>query len=197
MEDAAMSSRFPFRSAMPGRAMLAAAALALFAVACDLHASEASLPGYPAHVAAATEQEDCHALSDLTAKEACFAEHGEELVAQCEAVRVNACKPYADMHRADHRLRELGARMLALNMRRFAAYVGSDPGYLDDLSALALASDEAWRAWRDAACALEPFADGMSRREASDLTEACRATRTEQRSSEIASLIQELEQRKE
>ena len=192
-----MSSIFPFRSTKPAHLVLLSAALALTAATCDVHASQTSGHGDMANVDVASEDQDCHSISELTAKEACFAGQGAELIARCEAVRSHACKPYGDMHRAERRLRDLGAEMLAINRKRFAAYVESDPAYLDDLSALALASDEAWRAWRDAACSLEPFADGMSRREASDLTEACRAHWTEQRALEIDSKIQEFGQARE
>lgn len=187
----------PFRTTMPAHVMLLTASLALTAATRDARALQSSGHGEVAHVDAVLEGEDCHSISELTAKEACFAGVGEELIARCEALRANACKPYRDVHRAERRLRDLGAEMLAINRRRFAAYVESDPAYLDDLGTLASAADEAWRAWRDAACSLEPFADGMSRRETSDLTEACRAHWTEQRVSEIDSKIQELEQVRE
>lgn len=192
-----MSSNPFYRCTRAPRLLLLTAVLAVIAPVGNVHAVQVSGPGDSPHADAAPQVDDCHSISELTAKEACFAAQSDELVAQCEAIRVNACRPYGEMHRAERRLSELGVQLLAINRKRFDEYSESDPAYLDDLGALASASGQAWRAWRDAACSLEPFADGMSRREAADLTEACRAEWTEKRVSEIASRIQELEQARE
>ncbi|KQZ59685.1 hypothetical protein ASD53_05625 [Lysobacter sp. Root559] len=70
----------------------------------------------------------------------------------------------------------------------YASYLEDDAAYLDDLAVYLKDSDAAWGAYRDADCLLEPFAQGMSRREAPDLTEACRVGRTKARIAELNTL---------
>lgn len=176
---------------------LIAAMLVLAAFTANGHAALTSDPLDSDRVGEEPTDVDCRSIGELAEKEACFAGTKDELIAQCEEMRLHACAPYRDMHRAESRLRELNARLVVSGRKRYAGYADSDPSYLDDLSAYIVASDESWRAWRDAACSLEPFIDGMSRRESADLTEACRAEWTERRISELASQISEIEEAKE
>lgn len=78
---------------------------------------------------------------------------------------------------------------LASARKRFASYVDGDPAYLDDLADYLAKSGQAWAQFRDMDCLLEPLAQGMSRREAENLTEACRAERTRARIAQLRSLF--------
>lgn len=130
--------------------------------------------------AQATE-EDCFAIGDVNARELCFSKKPDDEIAECERIRPNACKPYRDMYRLDQQLAALSRDALVKARKQYVSYASGDPVYLDDLSAYQSASDQAWAASRDADCLLEPFAQGMSRREAADLTEVCRVERTQDR----------------
>ena len=155
----------------------------------------ASLPS-PAHGAGATPalqgMQDCFAVGDVSAREACFAKMPDDEIADCERRRANACMPYKEMHALEQQRTQLGQQILAKSRQAYASYVEDDAAYLDDLAAYMKTSDTAWVAYRDADCALEPFAQGMSRREAPDLTEACRVERTQARIEQLKALAAEL-----
>jgi len=89
------------------------------------------------------------------------------------------------MYTLDRQLQVLNEEVIGLARTQYASYAQNDPAYLDDLTAYFEESDRAWKASRNADCALEPFMQGMSRPEASDLTEACRVDRTKARISEM------------
>lgn len=145
------------------------------------HGAGATFAHSTAAKSAPVAEEDCFAVGDVKARELCFSKKPDDEIADCERVRLHACKPYRDMYRLDQQLAALTQDASAKARKQYASYANDDPAYLDDLSAYQSASDKAWAASRDADCLLEPFAQGMSRREAADLTEACRVERTQAR----------------
>lgn len=116
----------------------------------------------------------------------------DDEVAACERMRPQACKPYRDMHRLNQQLDALSRDALAKARKQYASYTNDDQAYLDDLSSYLAASDKTWAASRDADCLLEPFAQGMSRRGAGNLTEACRVERTQARITYLKELFSSL-----
>lgn len=147
--------------------------------------------------AASIEMGDCMATADLSAKEACFASLPPDAIAECEALHLYRCAPYREMHLAGSAMKDAVDRLTAASRSAYSGYLESDPSYVDDLAANIIEADQAWQAWRDAECAMAPYLDGMSRREADDLAEACRAERTRQRISWIHAHTAQLEARSE
>lgn len=137
-------------------------------------------------------EEDCFAVGDTRTRELCFSRKPDAEIVECERMRPFACKPYRDMHRLDQELAALTRDLSERAQKHYAAYTKDDSAYLTDLSAYIAASDKAWAASRDADCLLEPFAQGMSRREAGDLTEACRVERTQARIAHVKELLSTL-----
>ncbi|MBX9401499.1 lysozyme inhibitor LprI family protein [Lysobacter sp. BMK333-48F3] len=133
--------------------------------------------------------EDCFSASDIKARELCFSRMPDEEIDECERMRFLACEPYRDMYRLDQELAALQREALASVRKRFASYVDGDPAYLDDLADYLGKSAQAWSVFRDADCLLEPLAQGMSRREAENLTESCRAERTQARIGQLRGLF--------
>jgi uncharacterized protein YecT (DUF1311 family) len=86
-------------------------------------------------------------------------------------------------------LQRTNSEVLALSRSRYSTYIEDDRAYLDDLATYLRDSDRTWRAYRDANCLFEPFAQGMSRHESYDLTQSCRADKTRQRISELKRFI--------
>lgn len=138
--------------------------------------------------AASAAEEDCFALGDHGAREACFAKKPDDEIAECERVRAHACKPYKEMYALEQQRVQLSQEVLTKARHSYASYVEGDAAYLDDLANYLKRSDAAWAAYRDADCLLEPLAQGMSRREAPDLTEACRVERTKARIAQLRAL---------
>lgn len=145
-------------------------------------------PASAKNTAASTAGEDCFALGDVGARESCIARKPDDEIAECEHVRAHACKPYKEMHALERKRVQLSQEILTKARKRYASYVEGDAAYLDDLASYLKGSDAAWAAYRDADCLLEPFSQGMSRREAPDLTEACRVDRTKARIAELEAL---------
>lgn len=140
-------------------------------------------------VAAVAAEEDCFALGDQGAREACFAKKADDEIAECERVRAHACKPYKEMYALEQQRIQLSKEVLTKARHSYASYVEGDAAYLDDLASYLKGSDAAWAAYRDADCLLEPLAQGMSRRETPDLTEACRLERTKARIAQLRALV--------
>ncbi|WP_082586062.1 MULTISPECIES: lysozyme inhibitor LprI family protein [unclassified Lysobacter] len=132
--------------------------------------------------------DDCFAIGGLGARESCFAKKSDDEIADCERIRPNACKPYKEMQALELQRTQLRQDILLKARSSYASYLEDDAAYLDDLAVYLKDSDAAWGAYRDADCLLEPFAQGMSRREAPDLTEACRVERTKARIAELKTL---------
>ncbi|RDZ25977.1 lysozyme inhibitor LprI family protein [Lysobacter silvisoli] len=153
-----------------------------------------SNPAHSANVAAASQEaQDCFAVGDVEAREACFAKKPDSEIAECERTRVNACAPYKQMHALEQQRIRLGQDFQAKARVSYSSYLKDDPDYLGDLVAHQKTADAAWAAYRDADCLLEPFAQGMSRREAPDLTEVCRVERTKARIEQLKSMTAALE----
>ncbi|MET4728256.1 uncharacterized protein YecT (DUF1311 family) [Lysobacter enzymogenes] len=144
-----------------------------------------------ARQSAATD-EDCFAVGDTKKRESCFSRKPDDEIAECERLRPSACKPYRDMHRLDQEVVALTRDLAARAQKKYASYRKGDAAYLSDLSAYLDASNQAWTASRDADCLLEPFVQGMSRRDAGDLTEACRVERTQARIAQVKELLSSL-----
>lgn len=143
-----------------------------------------SIPTVAAAARGGSVVKDCDALP-LAEKEACYASYYEGELAECEQVRLYNCAPYARVHRAEMELKKVSKVLLQEVRDNYASYEGNQPGYVKDFESAYIAADSAWRAYRDAHCALEPVVQGMSRQEAPGLTEACRASMTEARVKEL------------
>lgn len=126
-------------------------------------------------------EDDCFSPQGIAARELCFSRKSDGEIDECERMQLFSCRPYRDMHRLNVELEKLQRDALLDAKRRFAPYTGSNPSYLDDLADYLDRSARTWAESRDADCLLEPFAQGMSRRDAANLTEACRAERTRER----------------
>lgn len=169
----------------------------LLVCGCATAGRPTELPGTVGPAASAAQSApaadtDCFAMGDVKAREQCFSRQTDDEIAECERVRLYACKPYRDMHRLDQEVAALSRELQARAQKQYASYTDNDADYLRDLSAYLSASDKAWAASRDADCLLEPFAQGMSRREAGDLTEVCRVARTQARMAQIKALLEAL-----
>lgn len=128
---------------------------------------------------------DCSGLSSLIDKRACYGRQDPALIDECERIHPMRCKPYREMYVAERELAEVEQASMASARRVYANYTEGDASYLSDLDATARRANEAWRSYREAQCALEPFAQGMSRNLSEDLAEACRARLTRNRTDEI------------
>ena len=156
--------------------------------------TSAQTPSSPAPVAAQQvplaqlEASDCLAISTLPEKRACLAKQDQAFIDDCERMRPMACKPYRDLHFAEQTLQQTQTHLLQSAKHAYASYTENDPAYLDDLATYARQSNAAWLTYRDAQCALEPFAQGMSRSESENLAEACRLAKTQARIAELDAL---------
>ena len=161
------------------------------AVAAQAVAGAPTAAGRAAAARPSEPQEFMESCDDLPLadKEACYARQPEELIAECERVRLHHCAPYARVHVLEERLRTLNAELL----RSAASTAGSDrigqPGEDNELAQSLSLSDRTWRAYRDAQCSLDPMIQGMSLREAPDLAEACRADMTSVRIREVEGML--------
>lgn len=152
-------------------------------------------PGYAksslqATVTQASSQADMQATRDCDAlplleKEACYSGYDGAALAECEQIRLNACAPYARTHKAEEELDQASDALMQVAREAYASYEDTQQGYVKDLEDAYAEANTAWRAYRDTHCALEPILQGMSRSEAPDLTEACRARMTEARVDEM------------
>lgn len=149
-----------------------------------LTARSSTISTVAAAATAGSAAKDCGALP-LVEKEACYASYDEGELAECEEIRLYSCAPYARVHRAEVELKQVGEVLLQEVRDTYASYEDNQPGYVKDVESAYVAADSAWRAYRDAHCALEPVVQGMSRQEAPGLTEACRASMTEARGKEL------------
>jgi uncharacterized protein YecT (DUF1311 family) len=134
----------------------------------------AASPGQkPQHSPAETVPEDCDGIPSLDDKR------------DCERTHPMRCKPYREMHVAERELAEFEQPSIASARKAYASYADGDAAYLTDLEAAARKANHAWRAYREAQCTLEPFAQGMSRDLSEHLAEACRVRMTRARIDEI------------
>lgn len=157
---------------------------ALFFAAMTLMPAPVLSAWAPTHAAVEESpvvEDDCRSSPDLSSKEACYARLPPSVIEECESFQMFACAPYRDMHlaQASHAaaLEDLATRSNAVS----ATYAESDPAYAGEFADRLRDAESAWRAWRDAECALAPLLDGMSRREFDGLIEACRVEQTRSR----------------
>ena len=142
----------------------------------------------PQHSRAETVPEDCDGIPSLGDKRACYARQDQNLIDECERTHPMRCKPYRDMDGAERELAKVEQSSIASSRKTYASYADSDAAYLTDLEAAAREANRAWRAYREAQCTLEPFAQGMSRDLSERLAEACRARMTRARIDELKTL---------
>ena len=140
----------------------------------------------PVHVP--LEDADCFAVSTLPEKRACLADQSDVFIDKCERMRPMSCKPYREMHSAERALLRAETAFVNSALRAYHSYIGNDPAYLDDIAAHSREANTAWRAYRDAQCALKPLAQGMARGESENLAETCRLAKTKTRIAELESL---------
>lgn len=153
-------------------------ALALPAAA---HAGHRTPPHVVTVPAGSEALQACDGLASLPDKRACYGRQDQTTIDACERIHPMRCRPYGEMDSAERRLAEAETASLAAAEQAYARYVEGDAAYLTDLAAAATAANRAWRAYREAQCALEPFAQGMSRNGSEDLIEACRLDMTQAR----------------
>lgn len=139
----------------------------------------------PTQLPANDAPQDCDGLASLADKRVCYGEQDQASIDDCERTHPLRCKPYREMHVAERELAQVEQSSIASARKAYASYTDGDAGYLTDLDAAAREANRAWRAYREAQCALEPFAQGMSRDLAENLAEACRARMTRARIDEI------------
>lgn len=142
----------------------------------------------PQHSRAETVPEDCDGIPSLVDKRACYDKQDQATIDECERTHPMRCRPYREMHNAERELAEIEQSSIESAQKAFASYADDDTAYLKDLDAAAREANRAWRAYREAQCALEPFAQGMSRNLSERLAEACRARMTRARIDEIKAL---------
>jgi uncharacterized protein YecT (DUF1311 family) len=129
--------------------------------------------------------QDCDGLASLVDKRACYGKQDQASIDDCERTHPMRCRPYREMHGAERELAEVEQSSIASVRKAYASYADGDAAYLDDLDAAASEANRAWRAYREAQCALEPFAQGMSRHLSEHLAEVCRVRMTRARIDEI------------
>lgn len=132
--------------------------------------------------------QDCDGIASLVEKRACYGKQDQSSIDDCERIHPMRCKPYQEMHLAERELTEVEQSATASARNAYASYVDGDAAYLNDLEASAREANQAWRAFREAQCSLEPFAQGMSRDLSEHLAEACRVRMTRARIEELMAL---------
>lgn len=142
----------------------------------------------PAHSGIEDSPADCDGISSLPDKRACYGRQDQASIDECERIRPMRCKPYREMDGVEKRLAAIEKASVVAARKAYASYVEGDAAYLTDLDNAASEESRAWRAYREAHCTLEPFAQGMSRNGAEDLIEACRARMTQARIDELKAL---------
>ena len=131
------------------------------------------------------QSQDCLAIGDFGEKEKCIASSDDFKECPDSDLR---CAPYRNMYIEERRLEKTNAELMAIAVKQYATHTTNDHAYLDDLARYFNESDRAWRTYRDAQCAMEPFVQGMSRRESADITEVCRLDETRKRISALNEL---------
>lgn len=103
--------------------------------------------------------------------------------------RDHSCDREDALCREEKALQRLNSEMISLVKDKYASYAAEDPAYVQDLIRYLAGEDAAWRKHRDAKCTLDPFLDGMTRRESYALTLQCQVDATKQRSEAVRSEI--------
>jgi uncharacterized protein YecT (DUF1311 family) len=104
------------------------------------------------------------------------------------------CDQKEALCREETALQRLDSEMISLVKDKYASYAADDPAYVQDLVRYLAEENAAWRKHRDAKCALAPFLDGMTRREAYALTLQCQVDATKQRAEAVRSEIERVKE---
>lgn len=103
----------------------------------------------------------------------------------CES-ESQACE---QLERATIEMRAIESEIVKMSAVAYGSYLADDPEYVKDIENYLNESEKAWISYRDAQCQLEPYINGMSRREISNIAEQCKLERTERRISELKGLL--------
>lgn len=79
----------------------AALALALSTACAAAAAVRPAAAATATPTTAAAAEEDCFSASDLATREQCFFKMSDDEIAECERIRLFACRPYREMYRLD------------------------------------------------------------------------------------------------
>lgn len=127
----------------------------------------------------ATSPNDAHTPVESEARANATSAHS------CES-ESPACKR---MESAAIEMRAIENEIVKMSAAAYSSYLADDPEYIKDIESYLSESDKAWTSYRDAQCQLEPYINGMSRREISNIAEQCKLERTEHRISELKELL--------
>ncbi len=98
---------------------------------------------------------------------------------------------------AEAKVHAIEIEIIATSARVYESYLTDDPNYVKDIESYLQKSSEAWLRYRDAECEIEPYINGMSRREMSSIAEQCKLERTKLRISELEALLTTLKSNQE
>lgn len=127
----------------------------------------------------ATGPSDAHTSVESETRKKTIAAHSCESESQ-------ACK---QLESATVEMRAIESEIVKISAVAYSSYLADDPGYVKDIENYLNESDKAWASYRDAQCQLEPYIDGMSRREISNIAEQCKLEKTERRISDLEELL--------
>jgi len=140
---------------------------------------------------------DCFSLGKWDEREACFARQDDEQINLCEKSSPLACRPYKEMYFAEKKIIQTETEIQKYSVVSYKNYLIDDPDYVNDLDVFLRESGKAWASYRDSQCQLEPYINGISRREFANCVEQCRLERTLSRIVELQGLLATLKSNQE
>lgn len=165
--------------------------MAASSTACSAQTLKANQP--PAEPTALersnSDMTDCRSLGKWNEAEACLGQNDISGIGNCGDNRPQTCSPYLEMRLATEKMQRLENEIKQLSTQAYGNYLANDPAYLKDLGSFLDASNESWASYRDAHCQLEPYINGMMRREFGILTEQCRLEKTKSRIAELEEVL--------
>lgn len=150
------------------RAFFASSLLGIFSCACS-----------------ATSPNDADIATEADNHRRATASDGDTSSDSCEG-ESQACK---QMQMATMKMHKLEIEIINISAEAYGEYLADDPEYVKDIENYLRESGKAWRSYRDAECLLEPYINGMSRREIGSIAEQCKLERTERRIFELEGLL--------
>lgn len=127
----------------------------------------------------ATRPNDAHAPAESETRANTNTAYGCESESQaCKRIKSAAIE-----------MRAIEDEIVKLSAAAYRSYLADDPEYVKDIENYLSESDKAWTSYRDAQCQLEPYIDGMSRPEISNIAEQCKLEKTERRISDLKELL--------
>ena len=150
------------------RAFFASSLLGIFSCACS-----------------ATSPNDAYIATEADNHGKAAALDGDTSSDSCEG-KSQACK---QMQMATMKMHKLESEIINISAEAYGEYLADDPEYVKDIENYLRESGRAWRSYRDAECLLEPYINGMSRREIGSIAEQCKLERTERRIFELEGLL--------